>query len=65
MLRFIGSEHPVITKQFLLKAGLIKNKSMDVKVLGDGTINKPVTLQGLSVSKSAKTKIEAAGGKIL
>ena len=34
------------------------------KVLGSGTIALPVSVKASSVSESAKTKIEAAGGKV-
>jgi len=36
-----------------------------VKILGGGELKKPVTIVGLPVSKSAKAKIEKAGGKIV
>lgn len=62
--KIIGSEHVVITRELLLRAGLIKDKHKDVKILGDGDFTKAVTMQGLLVSKSAREKIEAAGGQI-
>lgn len=36
-----------------------------IKVLGDGNLTKAVTLRGLMVSKTAKEKIEKAGGQVL
>ena len=50
----------------LLKtAGMLGKKFKGVvKILGDGEITMPVTVKGLRVSASAKTKIEKAGGKI-
>ena len=36
-----------------------------VKILGSGEIKSKLEIKGLAVSKSAKEKIEAAGGKIL
>ena len=36
-----------------------------VKILGEGSVTKPFMVKGLKVSKSARQKIEAAGGKIL
>ncbi|MEK7192171.1 MAG: 50S ribosomal protein L15 [Patescibacteria group bacterium] len=36
----------------------------NVKVLGNGDLKMPITLRGVKVSKSAKEKIEAAGGKV-
>lgn len=37
----------------------------NVKILGEGELKKAVTVQGLPVSKSAKEKIEKAGGKVI
>jgi large subunit ribosomal protein L15 len=34
-----------------------------VKVLGNGTLNKKLTVRATAFSASAKEKIEAAGGK--
>lgn len=35
------------------------------KILGNGEIKKAITVSGLPVSKSAKEKIEKAGGKVI
>ncbi len=35
-----------------------------VKILGDGELKKSITVQGIPVSKSAREKIEKAGGKV-
>src|SRR3989344_9364029 len=35
-----------------------------VKILGSGEIKEKITIEGLPVSKSAKEKIEAAGGQV-
>lgn len=35
------------------------------KVLGDGTITKPITVSAIKFSKTAKSKIEQAGGKCI
>ena len=48
----------------LLKKGLIKKKNVPVKILGDGEIKKAIEVSANSFSKSAKEKIEAAGGKV-
>ena len=48
----------------LAEAGLV-NKVLDgVKLLGDGEISVALTLKVDKVSKTAKEKIEAAGGKV-
>ena len=36
----------------------------NVKILGIGELSRPVTVEGLTVSKSAKEKIEKAGGTV-
>jgi large subunit ribosomal protein L15 len=56
-----------VTPTLLLERGLIrarKGEAPKVKVLGDGEITKKLVLSGLSVSASAKEKIEKAGGSI-
>lgn len=55
-----GSE---ITPESLLQAGLIRSAEIPVKVLGDGAVEKPYTVKAAAFSKSAVSKIEAAGGK--
>lgn len=39
-------------------------KKTKIKILGRGEIKKPVEVNGWEISKSAKQKIEAVGGKI-
>ena len=48
----------------LRKAGLVKKVKDGVKLLGEGEISHPVTIKVHKVSKIAKEKIEAAGGKV-
>jgi large subunit ribosomal protein L15 len=43
-------------------AGLVGKKEVPVKILGDGEIRRPVTVRAHAFSKSAREKIEAAGG---
>lgn len=48
-----------------LKAADIVGESIErAKVIASGSIDKAVTVKGLSVTKGAKAAIEAAGGKI-
>lgn len=54
----------VVDIESLINAGLVKKVYAGIKVLGDGKINYPLTLKIHSYSKSAKEKIEAAGGKV-
>ena len=48
----------------LKNAGLIKKTEAGVKVLGKGDISHPITLRVNKVSKTARDKIEAAGGTV-
>ncbi len=52
-----------VTTEAMKVAGLIRSSRLPVKVLGNGTVEKPYTVKAAAFSKSAVTKIEAAGGK--
>jgi large subunit ribosomal protein L15 len=52
-----------VTPQSLLEAGLIKSAKQPVKILGEGEINRPLVVKAKKFSSTAKTKIEAAGGR--
>ncbi|MFO7838121.1 MAG: 50S ribosomal protein L15 [Desulfosalsimonadaceae bacterium] len=54
----------VIDHQALLTAGLVTRRAKQVKVLGQGDIQFPLTLKVTAASKSARGKIEAAGGSV-
>ena len=54
----------VVTIQDLLNAGILSKCEYGVKVLGNGSITKKLTVQASAFSASAKEKIEAAGGKV-
>lgn len=46
------------------QAGLIKKMMDGIKLLGTGEITRPVVVRLQKVSKTAKEKVEAAGGKV-
>jgi large subunit ribosomal protein L15 len=46
----------------LKAAGLATRKGVPVKVLGQGEVSKPLTVHAHAFSKTAREKIEAAGG---
>jgi large subunit ribosomal protein L15 len=46
----------------LRSAGLVRKKAELVKILGDGEIGRSVAVRAHAFSKSAREKIEAAGG---
>lgn len=53
----------VVTPALLKETGLLKNQLCGVKVLGNGTLEKKLTIQAHKFSKSAIEKIEASGSK--
>ena len=53
----------VVHAQALLEKGILSKCEYGVKILGNGSISKKLTVQASAFSASAKEKIEAAGGK--
>ena len=51
-----------IDRDVLRKAGLVRSANRKIKVLGDGDLSKKLTVHADKFSKSAREKIEAAGG---
>jgi large subunit ribosomal protein L15 len=56
-----GSE---VTPEALVEKGLVKNTRVDVKILGGGELTKSLTVVAHGFSKSARAKIESAGGTV-
>lgn len=55
----------VITEELLYATRVIgKKQPYGLKILGNGTLTKPLTVQGKVFSQAAKDKIEKAGGKV-
>jgi large subunit ribosomal protein L15 len=52
-----------ITPEVLREARIINGKNPRVKILGDGDLEKQLTVQVHKFSKSAVEKIESIGGK--
>jgi len=68
-LKFLNllEEETTVDIKTLIKKGIIDKKTATekgVKILGDGQLNKKLTI-ALPVSKAAKEKIKKAGGKII
>ena len=51
-------------RDMLVKAGLIRNATEPVKVLGQGELSKKLNVTAAKFSDSAKAKITAAGGSV-
>ncbi len=54
----------VVDTDALVQAGLVKGKRDGVKLLGQGEIKYSLDVKVNQISKSAREKIEAAGGKV-
>ncbi|RKX27052.1 MAG: 50S ribosomal protein L15 [Candidatus Zixiibacteriota bacterium] len=52
-----------INVEILKVAGLVKKTNVPVKILGNGNVDKAFTVKAAVFSKSAKAKLEEAGGK--
>lgn len=57
-------EAEVIDLSSLIEAGVIRSNTKDVKIIGSGEINRPLTVKGISVTAGARKAIEAAKGKV-
>lgn len=53
----------VVDAAALKAVGIVKNIENGVKILGNGTVDKKLTVKVTAISASAKEKIEKAGGK--
>ena len=54
----------VVSPALLKEAGLVKNQLDGIKVLGNGNLEKKLTIQAHKFSKTAVEKIEKSGSKI-
>lgn len=53
----------VVTPEILKERGLVRRRTLPVKILGDGELTKALVIQAHSFSKGAREKIERAGGR--
>lgn len=56
-------DETTVTPELLRDAGLVKRSGRPIKILGDGELERRLTVQAHAFSKSALHKIQAAGGK--
>jgi large subunit ribosomal protein L15 len=54
----------VVDEAVLIAAGLVKGKKDGIKLLGHGEVKHSLEVKVNYISKSAREKIEAAGGKV-
>jgi large subunit ribosomal protein L15 len=62
LMRF--EKDSVVDEAELLRTGLVKGKRDGIKLLGQGEIKYSLTIKVHGASKSAREKIEAAGGRV-
>jgi len=55
----------LVDRKSLTALGLVSGRADGIKILGTGEINFPLSLRVDQVSRGARNKIEAAGGKIV
>jgi len=53
-----------VTVEKLIEAGVVRKKNARIKILGDGDLTKKLHVSAHAFSKTAKVKIEAAGGTV-
>ena len=56
-------ENTTVTPELLKEMGILKNQLDGVKILGNGTLEKKLTVKANQFSKKAQEEIEKLGGK--
>lgn len=56
-------ENTEVTPELLVREGIVKKVNDGIKILGNGTLEKKLTVKAHLFSKSAVEKIEANGGR--
>ena len=54
-----------VTLASLMKAGIVTSNDGSLKILGDGELTVALTVKAAAFTKSAKEKIESAGGSVV
>ncbi len=57
-------EGAAVEPEALKKAGLIRHADVTVKILGTGDVTRAFEVRAVELSQTARTKIEAAGGRV-
>ena len=58
------AEGDTVNRESLIEKGLLKKSALLVKILGNGGVDKKLTVCADKVSAGAKEKIEKAGGSV-
>ena len=56
-------EGTVVTPELLLESGIVSKTKSGIKILGNGTLEKKITVKAHKFSAAAKEAIEKAGGQ--
>lgn len=62
--RLEGLEATEVTPEVLHAAGLVGHAGRPVKILGNGELTRKITVRAHAFSKSAREKVENAGGSV-
>ena len=62
-LNELFNDGDVVTPELLKEKGIIKKQLSGIKVLGNGTLNKKITIKAHRFTQSALEKIEESGSK--
>lgn len=54
----------IVDPESLREKGLVKGKNRLIKILGEGELDRPLIVRVHAISKSAREKIEKAGGRV-
>jgi large subunit ribosomal protein L15 len=53
-----------VTPEILYQEGIVRKRSLKIKLLGKGELDRPLFIKVHGASKSAALKVVAAGGKV-
>jgi large subunit ribosomal protein L15 len=53
-----------VTPELMVEKGLVKKLGLPIKILGRGDVSVALKVKANKISKSAKEKIESAGGSV-
>ncbi|GIV97538.1 MAG: 50S ribosomal protein L15 [Herpetosiphonaceae bacterium] len=62
--KLAGWQGGEVTPESLRAAGIIKSRTKPVKILGEGEVDRALTIRTHKISAGAREKVEAAGGSV-
>lgn len=64
VIKRLDDKSIVVDMEFLQRHAVIKASTKTVKIILSGSLSKPVTIEGLKVTRGAVSHIEKLGGKV-